>query len=387
MKKILLFIAVLISGISQAQIVNIPDTNFKNILLSANTSNFIAQDINDNSIVIDSNNDGEIQINEALNVYKLDVRMSNISDLSGIEAFINITLLGCHDNQLTSLDVSSLTNLRLLRCYNNQLSSLDLSNLTNLDYLFCTNNQLSSLNVSNLAGLIQISCFENQLSSLDLSGLTNLQFLLCASNQLSSLDLSSLTNLYHFECDDNQFSSLDLSNLTNLGFLLCSDNQLSSLDLSNQTNFETLVCSDNPDLTYINLKNGNNAFFDASYSKFENLPSLNAVCVDELNTSLTALIQSQTNQSVDFYTNCSALAVNENTLLEFSVYPTPTENILNVKSKIGIVKIEIYSNLGQLILKNTMENKIEISSLTQGLYFVKVEDANGNFSVKKIMKK
>jgi len=80
------------------------------------------------------------------------------------------------------------------------------------------------------------------------------------------------------------------------------------------------------------------------------------------------------------------LSVNENRLLDFSVYPTPTENILNIKSKTEITKIEIYSKLGQLI-KETIENKIDISNLTQGLYFVKAEDVNGNFGVKKIVKK
>jgi len=83
----------------------------------------------------------------------------------------------------------------------------------------------------------------------------------------------------------------------------------------------------------------------------------------------------------------NVLAINENTLLNFSVYPTPTENILNIKSKTEISKIEIYSKLGQLILKNETENNIDISNLTNGLYFVKVKDINGNFSMKNIMKK
>ena len=83
----------------------------------------------------------------------------------------------------------------------------------------------------------------------------------------------------------------------------------------------------------------------------------------------------------------NVLAVNENTLLDFSVYPTPTESILNVKSKTEIIKIEIYSKLGQLIIKSKTENQIDVSNLTQGLYFVKVEDINGKFGVKKIVKK
>ena len=76
-----------------------------------------------------------------------------------------------------------------------------------------------------------------------------------------------------------------------------------------------------------------------------------------------------------------------NNLLTFSVYPTPTENILNIKSKAEISKIEIYSKLGQLILLNQTENNIDISNLTNGLYFVKVTAINGDFGVKKIVKK
>ena len=83
----------------------------------------------------------------------------------------------------------------------------------------------------------------------------------------------------------------------------------------------------------------------------------------------------------------NVLSLNENALLDFSIYPIPTERILNVKSKTEIAKIEIYSKLGELILKNTTKNKIDISNLSQGLYFVKVEDVNGYFRMKKIIKK
>ena len=80
------------------------------------------------------------------------------------------------------------------------------------------------------------------------------------------------------------------------------------------------------------------------------------------------------------------LSINQNTLLSFSVYPTPSENSLNVKSKTEIIKIEIYSKLGQLI-KTTAKTKIDISNLSQGIYFVKVTDINDDFGIKKIIKK
>ncbi|MGE0020962.1 MAG: leucine-rich repeat domain-containing protein, partial [Draconibacterium sp.] len=117
-------------------IVTIPDANFKAYLVS--------------DVSINTNGDGEIQVAEA-QAYTGSISASGLSiaDLTGIEAFVNIIELGCTNNQLTSLDVSSLTHLTSLICYSNQLTSLDVSSLTHLTYLSCSNNQLTSLDVRN----------------------------------------------------------------------------------------------------------------------------------------------------------------------------------------------------------------------------------------------
>ena len=81
------------------------------------------------------------------------------------------------------------------------------------------------------------------------------------------------------------------------------------------------------------------------------------------------------------------LSVNDNFLLDFSVYPNPTKGILNIQSTTSISQIEIYTLLGQLVLSNSNKNTIDISSVSQGLYFIKVKDENGNFGTKKVVKK
>ena len=58
MRKIYLIICIVLCAVFQAQIVNIPDANFKNILLTNSTS--FALNINDFPTVIDTNHDGEI---------------------------------------------------------------------------------------------------------------------------------------------------------------------------------------------------------------------------------------------------------------------------------------------------------------------------------------
>ena len=124
MKKLLQITAVYFALVAfnhaTAQNVTIPDNNFKNRLLIANTANGIAKDENGTNIQIDSNNDGEIQESEALNVYELYVNQALISDLTGIEAFTNLTLLYCYSNNLTAINVSNNTNLVDLVCSSNE---------------------------------------------------------------------------------------------------------------------------------------------------------------------------------------------------------------------------------------------------------------------------
>ncbi len=98
MKHLLLTLILLTSFFASGQIVNIPDANFKNALLNYNPP-------------IDTNGDGEIQVSEAEVVSFLNVQNKNISDMTGIEAFINLISLTCTYNSITSLDVSQSTSL------------------------------------------------------------------------------------------------------------------------------------------------------------------------------------------------------------------------------------------------------------------------------------
>ena len=92
MKKLLLITtAILFAYCLSAQIVNIPDANFKAALVG--------------NSAINTNMDTEIQVSEA-NAYTgvINVGGLNISDITGIEAFINLTFLECSYNQITNID-------------------------------------------------------------------------------------------------------------------------------------------------------------------------------------------------------------------------------------------------------------------------------------------
>lgn len=284
MKKLQLLLAFLIPFYFQAQIVNIPDANFKARLLQASPYNSIAstETPDQNGAVnsynsIDTNGDGEIQVSEAQLIKYLYLAPSfgSITSLEGINSFTNLQSLAYSYSQ-TSLDVSGLTNLKYLQCHSSNLQNLNVTGLINLRRLNCQYNQLSSLNISGLTSLEYLDCSYNQLTSLVVNNLTNLTYLNCQNNQLSSLNTNGLINLTNLSCGYNQLTNLDISDLTNLTYLDCQNNQLSSLDVSNLIG---LNCGNNQ-LTTLFIKN-NNFDSDLLNCVFNNNPNLVYICGDD----------------------------------------------------------------------------------------------------------
>ncbi|MBL0095100.1 MAG: hypothetical protein IPP46_00460 [Bacteroidetes bacterium] len=225
-------------------VVNIPDANFKNALLS--------------NVAINTNSDLEIQCSEAATYTgTIDVSNAGISNLTGIEAFVSLTQLNCSGNALTTLNVSSNTLLTHLDATSNQLSGLDVSNNLGLVLLRCGANQLTSLNVSANTALTDLYCHGNQLTILDISTNTLLTALFCESNQIATLDVSTNTSLQYVDCYNNNITSLDFSASTALYFLNCNSNQLTSLNVQNgnNTNFTGFLALNNPVLTCIQVDN------------------------------------------------------------------------------------------------------------------------------------
>jgi len=144
MKTTFLFL-LLFTGILKAQVVAIPDVNFKNKLIA---------------LGVDTNLDGQIQNSEALAVTILNVDNASISDLTGIEAFINLTSLTCSHNNLTALDLTALQQLTIFYCSSNQLNTLNVNGCRLLDKAIVDFNNFSALDFSN-SGVREMACENN----------------------------------------------------------------------------------------------------------------------------------------------------------------------------------------------------------------------------------
>ena len=271
-KTYFLLIALCFFATTKAQIVNIPDATFKARLLGAATTNTKAKNLAGNYFKIDANSDGEIQQSEALTVSYLDIStpivavpIPEISSLSGIEYFKNLTTLNCDNNEITILDVSGVINLKKLGCSLNQLTNLNIDNLT-LDYLDCSKNYLSMLNISGLASLQYLNCSQNRFLSLDTSSLTKLTFFDCSDNQLTKIDVSKLINLLQLICSYNKLTSIDVSLLPKLIDLYCDDNRLVSV-LAKNGKLMNMHLGNNTTLEYICADEANILFYKDNYDR------------------------------------------------------------------------------------------------------------------------
>jgi len=86
----------------------------------------------------------------------------------------------------------------------------------------------------------------------------------------------------------------------------------------------------------------------------------------------------------------SNLSTSENQLSKntVAVYPNPTSDYLNVRSKQKNAGIKIYDVSGKMVLSlDKAEQKIDVSQLMKGTYFLTLKNADGTSSTNKFIKK
>jgi hypothetical protein len=81
------------------------------------------------------------------------------------------------------------------------------------------------------------------------------------------------------------------------------------------------------------------------------------------------------------YNNTSILGNQEFNLKNISFYPNPVKESINLSS-IEYSQFEIFDLLGKLVLKGNSENQINASSLTKGVYVLKLKDGENTINQK-----
>ncbi len=318
------FLLILSTSQIQAQIVNIPDANFKAALVNHVT-------------VIDSSGDGEIQVSEANSfIGSLNIGSSNISDFTGLETFISTSSIECNDNPADSIDFSQnvsvtniavggsnlvyvhLGNLPLLTDFNfaeNWIGTSDFNNsgFSHLDFSGCPAlkwigapypTYMTSLNISNCVNLevatlqfgapfyqnldfshcpnfSALKLYNYEDWSLDLSLNPAFDWLEIANcSRIGSIDFSSNPLLVHLTIENVPLWDLQLSSNPNLAELWVNGTQIVQLDLSSNSNLYDISIGCNHYLQSVNLKNGNNQEFETNSYGSISLYSFLPLCVE-----------------------------------------------------------------------------------------------------------
>ena len=95
---------------------------------------------------------------------------------------------------------------------------------------------------------------------------------------------------------------------------------------------------------------------------------------------------SSENGKIAWYENTWELFIHNNNLSGFSIFPNPAKDFLMVKSNTNILGITIFNELGVPVLSVPEDDNIDISTLSHGIYFIRVNTLDGNVGFRKFIK-
>lgn len=331
--------------------------------------NIIFEDANFKAYLVanfDTDGDGEISKEEALAITKIIVGTKDIESLAGIEHMANLTELRCEgpwsifepeedpEGKLKTLDVSKNVNLTILYCGFNQLTSLDVTNNPKIEQLRCAGNNLNSLDVSKNTELIEFEAYNNRLSSIDVSNNPELEYIDLTNNQIKSIDVSKNLELERITCSDNKLTSIDVTNNQKLTTLNISGNSIVEIDLGNNPELKHLICNKNK---ISELELSNNKKLKSLNVNDNNLTSLTVNCCPEIKTL-------KANNNLIKEMDISELT----SLFDFYCSGNPLETLYVFDGQIDALFEKEIPSTTKIVVKGTEPGEDEVFTVTPTLF-------------------
>ncbi len=198
---------------------------------------------------------------------------------------------GVPDGIVLTANIDTITSLFINgNGFSNQITDLTgIQDFTNLSDLSCRSNDLVNLNLNQNAALTNLICDENF--------------------NLTTIDVTQNSNLTLLTCSLTHITSIDLSNNLALTTLVCGGQFITSIDVSNNPALISFECAFSPLLACMNIKNGNNINLNSFNATFN--PSLMCIEVDDTAWSANNWINwINIDTSASFSTNCGNLCSN-----------------------------------------------------------------------------
>ena len=365
----------------------------------------------------------------------------NLFDLPRLKylAFNNITGgLGCNNLSFVgNIYIENFPQLKELKINNICVGDLQLSNLPlieNLKFDFLNlapnKNTFSLLNLEalkklelnhvifessqfqNLPSLETVlsksSTFYKGISLSDLEKLKTIDVDLMVANKVVTRNLPSLTKLYFNRtyADSVEFSDLPILKkifcnlngyfnnikkskfrklplLTRIDFVTRSFS-IDTVDVSSCPFLDSLNLDFSGSLSFLNLKNGNEKISKLSPQGYAD--TYKTICVDNDQEKEKIKTMLHPSSKATFENDCiSSLTATENHSKKFDIFPNPTNGVINIEDR-EFDKIEVLNLVGQVVVfSTTNDGQLDLSSLTAGLYILKISKQNKVLGFSKIL--
>ena len=275
--------------------------------------------------------------------------VSNVISMNGL-------FNGAYDfnGNLSSWDVSNVTNMNEMfhnaRAFNGDIGDWDVSSVNDMSYMFSTaltfNQDISAWDLSNVTRISQMFshalAFNQPIGDWDMSNVTIMNemfYSATAFNQpIGNWDVSSvfmMTGLFREASSFNQpIGDWDVSNVIYMGtmFILSPFNQ----DISNWC-------------------------------------VTNITSEPEIFSTNSPLIESYK----PVWGTCPTASIEDQTQLDISIYPNPTDNTLFISGNKTPITVSIYNVLGKEVLSVKNTNNINVQALPSGVYVIRISDGVG----------
>lgn len=281
--------------------VQIPDANFEAALEALGYD--------------DITGDGQVPVSLIENVTTLDVQGENISDLTGIKAFVALQDLNIAGNSIVDLDISNMSNLQLLDAQAGITTSLDASNTPNLETIHAYESNISSINLTGATALKELNVYRTNIKGLDVTESILLEKIQAFEMpSLKTINLTGLIALKELQLFRNDVEILDLSTNTALEIVVVYETSLRSLNLKNGTNTQvtTFNAINNSDLGCILVDDA--AYSTTNWTAIDAQTSFNEIsCIPDSTPPVITLLGSDpvTVEIGSTYTDAGATAMDD----------------------------------------------------------------------------
>ena len=87
----------------------------------------------------------------------------------------------------------------------------------------------------------------------------------------------------------------------------------------------------------------------------------------------------------EYYGTCMVDAVDEMDVSTISLYPNPASDVVHIEG-VEAAEVLVYNSIGQLVKRVRNSNEISVEGLSEGVYLVRILDAEGKNYVARVMK-